>query len=62
MQPSWNDMAFDFPMDLDPNLLTHLIEADQTLNYQDSELSNGETFNQMEYLNNMPDFGNWPMQ
>lgn len=61
MQPSWNDMAFDFPMDLDPNLLTQLIQADQTLNHQDSETSNGETLNQMD-LNNLPDFGNWPMQ
>lgn len=60
MQPSWDDVAFDFPMDLDPNLFTHLIQADP--NYQDSETSNGQAFNQMDYLNNMPDFGSWPMQ
>lgn len=62
LQPSWNDMAFDFPMDLDPNIFTHLIQADQIQNYHDSGMSNVEEFNQMDYLNNMPDFGNWPTQ
>lgn len=62
VQPSWNDMAFDFPMDLDPNLFTNLMQADQAQSYQDSETSNVEAFNQMDYLNNMPDFGSWPMQ
>ena len=62
LQPSWNDVAFDFPMDLDPNLFTHLIQADQTQNYQNSETSNVEAYNQIDYLNTMPDFGGWPMQ
>ena len=63
VQPSWNDVAFDFPMDLDPNLFTHLIQADQTQNYQDHESSsNVEAFNQMGYLNNMPQYGHWPTQ
>ena len=62
LQPSWNDMAFDFPMDLDPNLFTHLMQADQTQNDQDMETSNVEAFNQMDYFNNMPDFASWPMQ
>lgn len=62
LQPSWNDAAFDFPMDLDPNLFTHLIQADQTRNHQGSETLNVEAFDQMDYLNNMPDFGSWPMQ
>ena len=63
VQPSWNDVAFDFPMDLDPNLFTHLIQADQTQNYQDNESSsNAGPFNQMGYLNNMPQFGHWPTQ
>ena len=62
LQPSWNDVAFDFPMDLDPNLFTHLIQADQPQTYQDNEGSNAEAFNQMDYLNSMPDFGGWPMQ
>ena len=62
IQPAWNDMAFDFPMDLDPNLLTHLMQADQIPNYQDSQTSNGEAYNQMDYLHNMPELGSWPMQ
>lgn len=62
MQPSWNDMAFDFPMDLDPSLITHLIQADQTANDQGGETLNMEDFNQMDYLHNMPDFGRWPAQ
>ena len=61
-QPSWNDVAFDFPMDLDPSLITHLIEADQSQNYQDNIASNVEAYDQMNYANNMPDFGSWPMQ
>lgn len=62
LQPSWDDMAFDFPMDLHPTLFTNLMEADQTQNYNDIENSNAEGFNQMDYLHNMPDFGSWPMQ
>ncbi len=62
LQPPWNDMAFDFPMELDPNLFTHLIQADQTQSYQDSEMSNVGVFNQIDYLNGIPDFGSWPMQ
>ena len=62
MQPSWNDMAFDFPMDLDPSLITHLIQADQTANDQGGETLNMDGFNQMDYLHNMPDFGSWPAQ
>lgn len=60
MQPFWNDMSFDIPMDLDPNLFT-LMQADHTQTYQDSETSNRDAFNQMDYFN-MPDFGSWPMQ
>ena len=62
MQPSWNDVAFDFPMDLDPSLITHLIQADQTENNQGGETLNMKGFNQMDYLHNMPDFGSWPAQ
>lgn len=62
VQPSWNDVAFDFPMDLDPNLFTHLIQADQNQNYHGNETSNVESLNQMGYLNNMPNYGSWPMQ
>ena len=62
MQPSWNDMAFDFPMDLDPSLITHLIQADQSANDQGGEPMNMEGFNQMDYLQNVPDFGSWPAQ
>ena len=62
IQPSWNDMAFDFPMDLDPSLITHLIQADQTANDQGGEAVNMDGFNQMDYLHNMPDFGSWPAQ
>lgn len=62
-QPSWDAMGpFDFPMDLDPDLFTHLIQDDQNLNYLDSGTSDGSAFNQMDYLNNMPDFSSWPMQ
>ena len=61
-QPSWNDAAFDFPMDLDPSLFTHLIEADQTQTYQDNIPPNIEAYDQMNYINNMPDFGSWSMQ
>ena len=62
MQPSWNDMAFDFPMDLDPSLITHLIQADQTVDDQRGETWNTEGFNQMDYLHTMPDFSSWPAQ
>ena len=61
-QPSWDDVAFDFPMDLDPNLFTHLMQADETQNHQYGEMLTGETFNQMDYLNNIPNFGSWPVQ
>ena len=61
-QPSWNDVAFDFPMDLDPNLFTHLIEADQDQNLPDNGPSNVEGYDQMNYLGNAPNFGGWPMQ
>lgn len=61
-QPSWNDMAFDFPMELDPNLFTHLMQADQTQTYADGDTANVEAFNQMDYFNNVPDFGGWPVQ
>ena len=62
-QPSWDAMApFDFPMDLDPDLFTNLIQDDQTLNYLNSGTLDGATFDQMDYLNNMPDFSSWPMQ
>ena len=61
-QPSWNDVAFDFPMDLDPSLFTHLIEADQTQTYQDNIPSNVEAYDQMNYTNNLSDFGSWSMQ
>ncbi len=59
LQPSWNDVAFDFPMDLDPNLFTHLIQADQNESYQDHDPSNVDAFNQMDF-NNMPNYGSWP--
>ena len=62
MQPTWNDVAFDFPMDLDPNLFTHLIQADQTQNYQDNNDNVDGFNNQMDYFNNMPNFGTWPTQ
>lgn len=63
VQPSWDMNApFDFPMDLDPDLLAHLIQDDQNLNYLDNGTLDLEAFNQMDYLNNMPDFGSWPMQ
>lgn len=63
LQPSWDSMApFDFPMDLDPDLFTHLLQEDQTQNYLDSSTADLEALNQMDYLNNMPDFSSWPMQ
>ena len=62
MQPSWNDMAFDFPMDLDPSLITHLIQADPTANDQGGETLNMDGYNQMDYLQNMPDYGSWSGQ
>ena len=62
LEPAWNDVAFDFPMDLDPNLFTHLIQADQVQDYQDTEGSNVEAFNQMDYFNNISSYGSWPMQ
>ena len=62
-QSSWDMMTpFDFPMDLDPDLLTHLIQDDPNLNYLDNGTLDGEVFNQMNFLNNMPDFNSWPMQ
>lgn len=62
-QPSWDAMApFDFPMDLDPDLFTNLTKDGQNLNYLNSGTSDGAAFNQMDYLNNMPDFSSWPMQ
>lgn len=63
LQPSSDMMApFDFPMDLDPDLLTHLIQDDQNMNYLDNGALDVEAFNQMDYFNNMPDFSSWPMQ
>ena len=62
MQPTWNDVAFDFPMDLDPNLFTHLIQADQTQNFQDNNDNVDGFNNQMDYFNNMSNFGTWPTQ
>lgn len=62
LEPAWNDVAFDFPMELDPNLFTHLLQADQIQDYQENEASNVEAFNQTDYFNNVPIYGSWPMQ
>ena len=62
MQPTWTDVAFDFPMDLDPNLFTHLMQADQTQSYQGNTENVDGFGNQMDYFNNMPNFGTWPTQ
>ena len=62
LQSPWNDVAFDFPMDLDPNLMTHLVHSDQSQDYQEHEPSNMEAYNQVDYLNNMSNFGGWPLQ
>ena len=56
-------MPFNFPMEADPNLFTHLVNAELDQSNQDNWMPDADSFNNMDYIG-LPEFNwaTWPQQ